>query len=119
MKNYNVLWSHSGMFLLSTQTISLNDKISNQKTGIVFILSRYEFNAVQDYGFITYFIPKYGLQLEDSPGFEIPCIKWNNDNNTQVLGSKYLYLNDDHITGAQSNGSSPNNGWVFRYVIGI
>ena len=113
-----VLWSHSGMFLNTGQSITLSEKLSEQKRGIVLVLSRYESGASQNYGYCTYFIPKECLDFGvDKPGFDIPLIKYIEGSIRS--GSKYIYVSDSKIEGAATNGTSPNNGWVFRYAIGV
>ena len=105
------------MFLNAGQSINLSEKLSNQKRGIVLILSRYESGASQDYGYCTYFVPKECLDFGvDKPGFDIPLVKYSDG--SIITGSKYIYVSDDKIEGATTNGTSPNSGWVFRYVIG-
>ena len=112
-----VLWSHAGMFLNAAQSINLSEKLSDQKRGIVLVLSRYESGASQDYGYCTYFVPKECLDFGvDKPGFDIPLVKYSDG--SIVTGSKYIYVSDDKIEGTATNGTSPNSGWVFRYVIG-
>lgn len=113
-----VLWSHAGMFLNASQSINLSEKLSDQKRGIVLVLSRYENGASQDYGYCTYFIPKECLDFGvDNPGFDIPLIKYVEGSIRS--GSKYIYVSDNKISGAETNGTSPNSGWVFRYAIGV
>lgn len=105
------------MFLNAGQSINLSEKISDQKRGVVLVLSRYESSASQNYGYCTYFIPKECLDFGvDKPGFDIPLVKYSDG--SIVTGSKYIYVSDDKIEGAATNGTSPNSGWVFRYVIG-
>lgn len=113
-----VLWSHAGMFLNAGQSINLSEKISAQKRGILLVLSRYESGASQDYGYCTYFVPKECLDFGvDNPGFDIPLVKYSDG--SIVTGSKYIYVSDNKIDGAATNGTSPNSGWVFRYAIGV
>lgn len=113
-----VLWSHAGIFLNAGQSITLSEKLSEQKQGIVLVLSRYESGASQNYGYCTYFIPKECLDFgADNPGFDIPLVKYSDG--SIVTGSKYIYVSDDKIGGAATNGTSPNSGWVFRYAIGV
>ena len=113
-----VLWSHAGMFLNAGQSINLSEKISDQKRGVVLVLSRYESGASQDYGYCTYFVPKECLGFgADNPAFDIPLVKYSGG--SIVTGSKYIYVSDNRIDGAATNGTSPNSGWVFRYVIGV
>ena len=113
-----VLWSHAGMFLNAGQSINLSEKLSDQKRGIVLVLSRYESGASQDYGYCTYFVPKECLDFGvGNPGFDIPLVKYSDG--SIVTGSKYIYVSDNKINGAATNGTSPNSGWVFRYAIGV
>ena len=106
------------MFLNADQSINLSEKISDQKRGVVLVLSRYESGASQNYGYCTYFIPKECLDFgPESPAFDIPLAKYSGGSIT--TGSKYIYVSDSKIEGAATNGTSPNNGWVFRYVIGV
>lgn len=70
----------------------------------------------QNYGYRSYFVPKECLDFGvDKPGFDIPLVKYSNNSN--VVGSKYIYVSDNKIEGSESNGTSPNSGWVFRYAI--
>ena len=113
-----VLWSHAGMFLNAGQSINLSEKISDQKRGVVLVLSRYESGASQNYGYCTYFIPKECLDFgPESPAFDIPLVKYVEG--SIRTGSKYIYVSDTKIEGAATNGTSPNSGWVFRYAIGV
>lgn len=113
-----VLWAGSGIFLNKSQSIPLSESLTNQKRGIVLILSRYENGVAQNYGYKSYFVPKECLDFGvDKPGFDIPLIKYSNNSN--VVGSKYIYVSDNKIEGSESNGTSPNSGWVFRYAIGV
>lgn len=113
-----VLWEGSGIFLNKSQSIPLSESLTNQKRGIVLILSRYENGVAQNYGYRSYFVPKECLDFGvDKPGFDIPLVKYSNNSN--VVGSKYIYVSDNKIEGSESNGTSPNSGWVFRYAIGV
>lgn len=106
------------MFLNAGQSINLSEKLSDQKRGVVLVLSRYESGASQNYGYCTYFIPKECLDFgPESPAFDIPLVKYSGGSIT--TGSKYIYVSDSKIEGAATNGTSPNNGWVFRYAIGV
>lgn len=101
-----------------SQSIPLSESLTNQKRGIVLILSRYENGVAQNYGYRPYFVPKECLDFGvDKPGFDIPLVKYSNNSN--VVGSKYIYVSDNKIEGSESNGTSPNSGWVFRYAIGV
>ena len=106
------------MFLNAGQSINLSEKLSDQKRGIVLVLSRYENGTSQDYGYCTYFVPKECLNFgPETPAFDIPLVKYIE--NSIRTGSKYIYVSDTKIEGAATNGTSPNSGWVFRYAIGV
>lgn len=110
----NILWQNAGMFMTATQTAALNEKISEQKNGIVLVFSCYENSSTQNYGWQTHFIPRSVVSLlGNGAGHEISLARGSN------VGSKYLYIYDDKISGNAANGTSPNSRWVMRYVIGV
>lgn len=117
-----VLWS-GAVFLNAGQTINLSEKISDQKSGIMIVFSRYDDNAAQNYGWQTAYIPKYiveefpatsGGAPGDPGGWSTALI---NASGT-VSGSKYYYVSDDKIKGSDANADGNNRQWVFRYVLG-
>lgn len=117
-----VLWS-GAVFLNSGQTISLSEKISDQKSGVMIIFSRYDQYA-RNYGWQASYISKYiveefpatgGGSAGDPGGWTTSLI---NASGT-VIGNKYYYVSDDKIIGTDSNAENNNRQWVFRYVIGV
>ena len=116
------MWG-GAIFLNAGQTISLSEKVSDQKSGIMIVFSRYD-NGAQNYGWQTAYIPKYiveefpatsGGSDGDPGGWSTPLI---NASGT-VSGNKYYYVSDDKIKGADANAENNNRQWVFRYVLGV
>ena len=111
------------MFLNSSQSIELSEKISDQKTGILIIFSRYD-NGAQNYGWQSTYIPKYVIEqfsaisggAEGTPGGWVTQLI--NASGT-VTGNKYYYVSDKKITGFDANGEGNNRQWIFRFVIGV
>lgn len=116
-----VLWS--GAWLMdASQNATLSEKVSEQLTGIVLVWSYYTNNAVQEYGWYTFFVPKGMVELKNGVGYDIPLRRYKN----AMLGTKYVYVYDDRIVGHESNTATgtannvpyANNKWVLRYVFG-
>ena len=119
-----ILWrgnSHAN----NSQTINLSETVSNQKTGIVLVFSRYDnsTNEVLDTGINTFFISK--KQVELMPGAAHSFILAGNSLFTD-MGAKTLNINDGYIGGYEGNTNSGSSGFAFnnanyvlRYVIGV
>lgn len=121
IKEQKILWQDEGSFMNENQTASLNENVSNQKTGIVLIFSSYENGQSQNYGWYEYFIPKTIVSLQPGGGHSILIP----DNNATygAKAAKYLYVSDTQIRGNVYNvgthGNLNNSSVVLRYVIGI
>ena len=117
-----ILWS-GGFYMLETQTIQLSEKISQQKNGIVLLFSAYN-NEPVDWGLHSFFIPKINYFGSTWAGQGLCFNLMMTD--FLAIGSKYLYIGDQSITGASNNikvGTASgisfrNNYWVLRGVIG-
>lgn len=127
-----VLWSGTYQ-MLGTHTIPLNEKISDQLSGIVLVFSAYSAGAAQDYFFHSFFVPKEIVRLKTGNGHSFTMFS----NGFAALATKYLYINDATITGHADNGAAGNaagsiiagsttggivynnNSYVLRYVIGV
>lgn len=119
-----VLWqgnSHAN----NTQTITLSETVSNQKTGIVLVFTGYNnsTNKVLDTGVNTFFISKKEVEL--LPGAAHSFILAGNSLFTD-MGAKTLNIYDGYIGGTSGNTSSGisgfaynNSNYVLRYVIGV
>lgn len=121
IKEQKILWQDEGSFMNENQTASLNENVSNQKTGIVLIFSAYANGQSQNYGWYEYFIPKTIVSLQPGGGHSI--LIPDNDVTYGVKAGKYLYVSDTQIRGNAKNvgthGNLNNSSVVLRYIIGV
>lgn len=119
-----LLWE-GGHYMSASQTATLAEPISKQRSGIVLVFSRYSTDTVQDYHFQTFFIPKYQIAKHTGCGHSFML---TTDGSFNVFAAKYLYINDATIVGNDINVETgtgtcgityTNNGFVLRYVIGV
>lgn len=126
-----VLWS-GAHFMSSGQTANLEEKISEQATGIVLIWSYYDDGAAQNYAWNTTFIPKYLVSVASGTA----SASFLTTATANSVTPKYLYIYDNKITGYTNanNTDVGNDGiqrdttsgitvtprtFVLRYVIGV
>lgn len=123
LDHQSLLWE-GGLFMQGTQTITLSEKVSEQVNGIVLVFSEYANDAAQDYNFSFHFVPKEFVSLYSGYGSSF----FLNNSKLGLVGSKYLYIRDDNISGNAANietgtGASgikyTNNRWVLRAIIGV
>lgn len=122
LKTQKVLWDDY-LYMNGSQTANLSENISDQPNGIVLVFCAYSDGELHDWDWCTHFVPKRIVELKPGGGHDFNF----NTSNYAHIGSKYLYINDDHITGhANNTASGSNNGvtynntyWVLRYVIGV
>lgn len=131
VKVYNgkgkILWNDA-LYVTASQTVTLSEAISKQANGIVLLFSRYdpEGKEAQDYNFTSHFVHKKVVELFPGKGH---CFLMSNAALFLYFGAKYLYINDETITGSEDNRSTgtsttsgityANNQFVLRYVIGV
>ena len=121
--NNKRLWS-GGMYMLASQTATLNEKVSSQPNGIVLVFSRYSDGVAQNYNFNTFFIPKHQISTYDGAGY---FFFMGTSPTLSLVGCKYLYIYDDKIVGHEDNNNDgtgsgityDNGSFVLRYVIGV
>ena len=121
-----VLWS--GVYYMNdSQVANLSEKVSQQRTGIVLVFSRYDttVGAAGDYSFHSHFVSKEFVRLMPGKGTIFMLCSTPKFN---MMATKYLFISDDKITGHADNtavGTSTtgisyqNNQFVLRYVIGV
>lgn len=118
-----VLWSGAS-HMNGNQSINLSEAISEQANGIVLVFSLYRDNAAENVSINSFFVSKYEIAaLGGSPHSFFMLINAG----FSTIGAKYLYINDDSISGHEGNtNSGSNNGiafsnsnFVLRYVIGV
>lgn len=118
-----VLWNGAS-YMNESQTIELSEKVSEQNNGIVLVWCRYADETAKDDSFNFTFIPKQWVTLKG--GYGVTSIIAGTA--FSPIGSKYVYVSDDHITGNAKNSQSStttngvtydNSKFVLRYVIGV
>lgn len=117
-----ILWS-GGYFMTATHVINLSEAISKQNNGIVLVFSAYTDNAVGDYWWNQFFVPKYVVTSKPGTGHCFSLCAGN----FSVVAMKYLMIKDTQITGHNNNNLTgtasgitfANNRFVLRYVIGV
>lgn len=117
-----ILWS-GGMYMTATHKVELSEPILSQPNGIVLVFSRYANGEVQDTNFHHFFIPKAFVIQKNGYGHTFIMAA----NRFELISTKYLYINNTHITGhadnnitGTANGITFNNAsFVMRYVIGV
>ena len=118
-----ILWS-GGLHMEENQIVTLSEKVSKQRNGIVLVFSEYLEGAVSDTSFTCHFIPKEIVSLKSGCGHIFVL----SSSNLETVGIKHLYINDNSISGnndnietgtASSGITYSNNKFVMRYVIGI
>ena len=123
-----VLWDPGegkGYYMVASHTVNLSQKVSEQKSGIVLIWQAYSSGAAQPWEINVQFIPKWFAKALSSRGVSFLL----SDPNAARIGTKYVYVYDDHITGNDANGNgatkrdsgltTTNNRWVLTKVIGV
>lgn len=110
----NLLYS-SPAVMGGDQTITLPQKISEQKYGISIIFSYYNNGSVTNSQKSCFFVPKKAIELLPQMGFIFSLI----DPFSGVTMKKYLYISDNTIKGNNLNAQNDNTKWVLQYVIGV
>lgn len=123
--NNNVLWGPDYYYMSGGNTINLSKKVSEQKNGIVLVWQAYSDGAPQPWDYNFTFIPKW--QALTNPSRGVTCFLANSQ--AGYLGTKYVYIFDNKITGHNENSSgatkgssgitTTNNHWVLTHVLGV
>lgn len=117
----NILWDANtiGYWMLAEHKFTLNEPISMQPTGAVFVWSHYSNGACDNWWWTTFFVPKQHVAWRPGDGMLM--------SNPYYGLNKYLYIGDTFIQGTDSNKSNNaqngiavnNRGFVLRYVLGV
>lgn len=123
--NNNVLWGPDYYYMSGGNTINLSKKVSEQKNGIVLVWQAYSDGAPQPWDYNFTFIPKW--QALTNPSRGVTCFLANSQ--AGYIGTKYVYIFDNKITGHNENSSgatkgssgitTTNNHWVLTHVLGV
>lgn len=119
----NILWNCNKVayWMTNAHKFTLNQPISEQLTGAVFVWSAYDENdkAIRNWGLHMFFVPKQHVIWNDGSGIFMT--------NAYTGMRKYIYVhntyiqgNDDNKSTGSSNGIPLNTrGYVLRYVVGV
>lgn len=115
-----VLWS-GAWYMNGSQTATLSEAVSAQPNGIVLVFSRYQDGAEQNWGFESFFVPKYIVATHPNQG------SYFSSNQNGRPWSKYIYISDTELKGHNDNENNGtfddrdlySNYCVLRYVIGV
>lgn len=117
----NILWDANGIgyWMLAEHKFTLNEPISMQPTGAVFVWSHYSNGACDNWWWTSFFVPKQHVAWRPGDGMLM--------SNPYYGLNKYLYIGDTFIQGTDNNKSNNtqngiavnNQGFVLRYVLGV
>lgn len=117
----NILWDANtiGYWMLAEHKFTLNEPISMQPTGAVFVWSHYSNGACDNWWWTSFFVPKQHVAWRPGDGMLM--------SNPYYGLNKYLYIGDTFIRGTDNNKSNNaqngipvnNQGFVLRYVLGV
>lgn len=117
----NILWDANtiGYWMLAGHKFTLNEPISMQPTGAVFVWSHYSNGACDNWWWTSFFVPKQHVAWRPGDGM-LMC-------NPYYGLNKYLYIGDTFIQGTDNNKSNNaqngipvnNQDFVLRYVLGV
>ena len=119
----NILWdAHSvGYWMNASHKFTLDQPISEQLTGAVFVWSHYDTNkhSVDNWWWMSFFVPKQHVAWRPADGMLM--------SNPYFGLNKYIYIADTFIQGIDTNQSNAtqngigvnNQGFVLRYVLGV
>ena len=112
-------------YMLASQKVYLEEKLSEQQNGIILVWSAYSSGAAQNWAFNFTVVPK--AFISDDPGGGVSTFIIEGAPITYAA-NKYMYIYDDYIVGHNSNSSTgtsataikyTNNRFVLRWVYGF
>lgn len=120
-----ILWE-GGMYMTAGHTANLSEPVSEQANGIVLMFSKYDASTgtVSENNFNSFFVPKIFVTTHKGYGHAFTMM----DTNFGQVCHKYLYINDEYITGHANNNATgtgtsgikyANNKYALRYVYGV
>lgn len=119
----NILWNANniGYWMNASQKFTLNQPISKQLTGAVFVWSHYDTSkhSVDNWWWASFFVPKQHVAWRPAEGMLM--------SNPYFGLNKYIYISDTYIQGTDTNTSNTtqngiavkNKEFVLRYVLGV
>lgn len=132
IRDNQILWDAStdsdngqGYYMHGNQTITLSQKVSAQKTGIVLVWDAYSDGQAKKYDFNYQFVPKHHVIHANGRGIAF----FLTSSAGGVVATKYIYVSDDKIQGNAVNSAAKtergggitttNTGWVLTKVLGV
>lgn len=112
-------------YMLASQKVYLEEKLSEQRNGIILVWSAYSSGAAQNWAFNFTVVPK--SFISDDPGGGVSTFLIEGAP-LAYAANKYMYINDDHIVGHDGNAQTgtsataikyTNNRFVLRWVYGF
>lgn len=112
-------------YMLASQKVYLEEKISEQQNGIILVWSAYSSGVPQNWAFNFTVVPKAFISDDLGGGVSTFIIEGAP---LAYAANKYMYINDDHIVGHDGNAQTgtsataikyTNNRFVLRWVYGF
>ena len=119
----NILWNANnvGYWMNAGHKFTLDQPISEQLTGAVFVWSHYDTSkhSVDNWWWMSFFVPKQHVAWRPADGMLM--------SNPYFGLNKYIYIHDTYIQGTDTNQSNTvqngiavkNKDFVLRYVLGV
>ena len=114
-----------GRYMLASQKVYLEEKLSEQQNGIILVWSAYSSGVPQNWAFNFTVVPKAFISDDLGGGVNTFIIEGAP---LAYAANKYMYIYDDYIVGHDSNASTgtsataikyTNNRFVLRWVYGF
>ena len=132
--NNTIMWE-GAKFMNGDSAVAFNQKVSEQKHGIVLVFSYFEQNegddepTAQEHSWSCHFVPKIMVELNNG-GAHTFLMAYNST--LATFGAKHICISDTGMTGFDANSQAvseatdcgsdikfSNNKYVLRYVIGV
>lgn len=117
----NILWDANtiGYWMLAEHKFTLNEPISMQPTGAVFVWSHYSNGACDNWWWTSFFVPKQHVAWRPGDGM-LMCNPYYGLNKYIYIGDTFIQGTDNNKSNNAQNGIAVNNqGFVLRYVLGV
>ena len=118
------LWNGTSdpRYMSAGHTVTLSEKVTSQPNGIILCWCGYSGGKRQDYNFSYTFVPK--MHVEKHPGCGLWCLVcdsqkggWNGSAITSGMTAKYVYVNNNTITGHAGNHNSDVTNDVVNKIV--
>ena len=128
ISDYKILWS-GNYWPDSTQKCTLSEKVSEQKNGIVLWFSVHDTEGTSDNtGWVPYYVHKSVFEVKENLGVSNAagfCVNVFASGSFGNIGTKYVYVYDDYVTGSDANKETGENKipynnrkWSLKAIVG-